>query len=92
MSESTDVSEMKYKQKKEWHTSFQVRAILSSIHRDVNGGAVPAHVSKGLLACFFDLAGSLNDSLHQFQVAAAQLSLGRHHPRQELAVLGLVDW
>lgn len=75
-----------------WHTSLEVWTILSRIHWDVNGGAIPAHVSKGLLACFFDLAGSLNDSLHELQVAAAQLSLGRHHPRQELAVLGLVDW
>lgn len=58
------------------HTSVQVWTILSGIHGDVNGGAVPAHVSKGLLAGFFDLAGSLNDGLHQLQVAATQLSLG----------------
>lgn len=73
------------------HTSVQVRPILWGLNGDVDRGAVPAHVSKGLLACFLDLAGSLDDGLHELQVAATQLSLGRHHAGQQLAVLGLVD-
>ena len=72
-------------------TSVEVWPILGCIHRDVDGGAVPAHVSEGLLADLLDLAGSLDDGLHELQVAAAQLSLGGYHSRQQLTVLGLVD-
>lgn len=80
-SQSAEVTELKQhisfgKQKMKGHTSVQVWTILSSIYGDVNGGAVPAHISEGLLAGFFDFAGSLNDGLHQLQVAATQLSLG----------------
>lgn len=73
------------------HTSVEVWPILRCIHRDVDGGAVPAHVGEGLLADLLDLAGRLDDGLHELQVAAAQLSLGGHHSRQQLTVLGLVD-
>lgn len=73
------------------HTSVEVWTILRGIKGDVNGGAVPAHVSEGLLTCFLDFAGSLDNGLHELQVAAAQLSLGGHHARQQLTVMGLVD-
>lgn len=72
-------------------TSVQVWPILWGIDGDVDRGAVPAHVNECLLACFLDLAGSLDDGLHELQVATTQLSLGGHHAGQQLAVLGLVD-
>lgn len=57
-------------------TSVKVRLILRGVRGDLDGRAVPTHVPKCLLACFFDLAGSLYYCLHELQVAAAQLSLG----------------
>lgn len=56
-------------------TSVEVGPILGGVHGDLDGRAVPAHIPKGLLAGFFDLAGRLYDGVHQLQVAAAQLSL-----------------
>lgn len=86
-------SDKKQKQKTVYdHTSVEVWPILRGINGDVQGGAVPAHVRKGLLAGFLDLAGSLDNGLHELQVAATQLSLGRNHAGQQLTVLGLVDW
>lgn len=58
---------------------------------DFDRGAVPAHVSKSLLARLLDFSGRLDDGLHELQVAAAQLNLRRHQARQPLTVLGLVD-
>lgn len=72
-------------------TSVKVRSVLLGIDGYVNGRAVPAHVSEGLLACFLDLASSLDNGLHELQVAAAQLSLGGHHALKQLTVLRLVD-
>lgn len=70
-SQSSEVTELKQhisfgkqKMKINENTSVQIWTIPSSIHGDINGGAVPAHISEGLLAGFFDLAGSLNDGLH----------------------------
>lgn len=56
-------------------TSVEVGPILGGVHGDLDGRAVPAHVPKGLLTGFFDLAGCLYYGLHQLQVAATQLSL-----------------
>ncbi|TNN76917.1 hypothetical protein EYF80_012763 [Liparis tanakae] len=72
-------------------TSVEIRPILLGAGGDVDGGAVPAHVGKGLLTRFLDFAGGRDDGLHELQVAAAQLSLGGHQAGQQLAVLGLVD-
>lgn len=58
---------------------------------NLDGGAVPAHVSKSLLACLLDFSGRLDDGLHELQVTTAQLNLRRHQARQPLTVLGLVD-
>lgn len=57
-------------------TSVKVRLILQGVRGDLDGRAVPTHVPKGLLAGFFDLAGSLYNGLHKLQVAATQLNLG----------------
>lgn len=73
-----------------YHTSFEVWPILRGINGNVDGGAVPAHIGKGLLTSFLDFAGSLDNGLHELQVGAAQLSLGGHHAGQQLTVLGLV--
>lgn len=73
------------------HTSFEVWPILLDIVWDVNGGAVPAHVRKRLLARLLDLPCGGDDGLHELQVAATQLGLGGHHAGQQLTVLGLVD-
>lgn len=73
------------------HTSVEVWPILRGVEGDVDGGAVPAHIREGLLACFLDFAGRLDDGLHELQVAAAQLGLRGHHAGQQLTVLGLVD-
>lgn len=72
-------------------TSVEVWPILGGIRGNVYGGAVPAHVSEGLLTCFLDFSGSLDDSLHELHVAAAQLSLGGHQAGQQFTVLSLVD-
>lgn len=72
-------------------TSVEVRPVLMGIDGDVNGGAVPSHICKGLLTCFLDFAGSLDDGLHELHVGAAQLSLGGDQAGQQLTVLGLVD-
>lgn len=72
-------------------TSVEVRPVLRGINGDVNGGAVPTHISKGLLTCFLDFTGSLNNGLHELHVGAAQLSLGGDEAGQHLTVLGLVD-
>lgn len=73
------------------NTSVEVWSILWGVDGDVDGGAVPAHVCEGLLAGLLDLPGSLDDGLHELQIAATQLSLGGHHAGQQLTVLGLVD-
>lgn len=70
-----------------YSTSLQVREVLGRI----DGRAVPPHVRESLLAGFLDLAGGMDDGLHELQVAAAQLGLWVHQPREQLAVLGLVD-
>lgn len=72
-------------------TSLQVRPVLCGVAGDVDGRAVPSHVGEGLLARFLDLAGGLDDGLHELQVVAAKLCLGGHQAREELAVLRLVD-
>lgn len=73
------------------HTSVEVWPILRGINRDLYGGAVPTHIRKGLLTCFLDFAGSLDNGLHELHVAAAQLSLGGNQAGQQLTMLGLVD-
>lgn len=72
-------------------TSFEIWTVPLGVDGDVDGGAVPAHISKRLLTRFLDLARSLDDGLHELRVAAAQMSLGGHQAGQQLAVLGLVD-
>lgn len=72
-------------------TSVEVGPILLDINGDVNGGAVPTHISKGFLTCLLDFAGSLDNSLHELHVGATQLSLGGDQAGQQLTVLGLVD-
>lgn len=72
-------------------TSVEVWSVLGGIDGYVNGGAVPAHVGESLLTRFLDFSSSLDDGLHELQVAATQLSLGGHHAGQLLTVLGLVD-
>lgn len=73
------------------HTSVEVRSILRRIDWDVDGGAVPAHVSESLLTRLLDFTSRLDDGLHELQVAAAQLSLRGHQAGQQLTMLGLVD-
>lgn len=72
-------------------TSVEVRPILLGIGGDVDGGAVPAHVSEGLLTRLLDLAGGLDDGLHELQVGAAQLGLRGDEAGQQLTVLSVVE-
>lgn len=57
-------------------TSVKIRPVLCGVCGDFNRRAVPTHVTKGLLAGFFYLTGSMYYGLHELQVATAQLSLG----------------
>lgn len=56
----------------------------------LDGGAVPPHVCKALLAAALDVAGGPDDAGHDLQVPAAHLELVGHQPGEQSAVVAFI--
>lgn len=70
------------------HTSLQVKQVVGG---ELDGGAVPAHVSEGPTAGLHGPPGGVHDGAHELQVAAAELHLRRHQALQLFTVLRLIQ-
>lgn len=70
------------------HTSLQVKQVVGG---ELDGGAVPAHVSEGPAAGLHGLPCSMHDGAHELQVAPAELHLCRHQALQLFTVLRLIQ-
>lgn len=69
---------------------FTFQQVRTKAGGTLDGGAIPPHACKGLLADALGLAGSLNDAVHDLQVPAAHLDLVGHEPSQQPAVVAFV--